>query len=143
MSEDTSDVERGHLRRGALHVFDIMPVSEGHCYDFQIGRAHHGLYDRAVLHYQGIAGRDLVLPAVDRGRQLSAHHDDSGCKRELVGKAVDILLCIPGRDIRGESPVIIQIVIEEDVPVYGKALSEFVEQLETYQRQCLFHILRI
>ena len=34
--------ERGHLRRGALQVFDIMPVSEGHCYDFQIGRAHHG-----------------------------------------------------------------------------------------------------
>ena len=38
--------ERGHLRRGALHVFDIMPVSEGHCYDFQIGRAHHGFHYR-------------------------------------------------------------------------------------------------
>ncbi|HIR33731.1 MAG TPA: hypothetical protein IAB85_05870 [Candidatus Coprenecus merdigallinarum] len=51
----------------------------------------------------------------------------------------DVERCLPVLGIRGESPVIIQIVIQEDVPVYGKALSEFVEQLETYQRQCLFH----
>ena len=44
-----------------------------------------------------------------------------GCKRELVGESVDILLCLPVRDIRGEGPVIIQIVIQECCPSHSHA----------------------